>query len=202
MAYKKEKKGATLVVNQSGNREINITGNYFNRYVHHKVKIKENKTEIHVGAHKYTDYDKPIVWRAQWLKNRFINCRQKVGNCTWYINFTPSGYVVSFEEEVDRIDIGDDFKNIKKCQFLGKVMSRLNQYFKQEKDNAIVLSPYAEGPNDKMYSIKPEVLISCIDSVNKDFPYLLMSEQEAYEHAQNIFEVTQGREPELDDLPF
>jgi len=31
---------------------------------------------------------------------------------------------------------------------------------------------------------------------------MLKSRRELCEHAQNIFEVTQGREPELDDLPF
>tara|TARA_B100000900_G_scaffold408299_1_gene422349 strand:- start:2225 stop:2833 length:609 start_codon:yes stop_codon:yes gene_type:complete len=202
MAYKKEKKGATLVVNQMGNSEINVTGNYFNKYVHHQVKIKQNKTTINVGTHRYEYHDKPVVWRDKWLKSRFINCKQQIGNQLWYINYSSLGYNITFTEEVNRIDIGDDFRNIKKCQWLGKIVSRLNQYFKQEKDNSIVLSPDAEGYNDKMYAVKPEILISCIESVNKDFPYLLLTEQEAYEHAQNIFEVTQGREPELDDLPF
>ena len=202
MAYKKEKKGATLVVNQMGNNEINITGNYFNRYVHYKVNLDEKKTEINVGIHRYEPYDKPAVWKNKWLKTRFINCKQQIGSHLWYINYSAGGYNITFTEQVDRIDIGEDFKNIKKCQFLSKVASRLNQYLKQEKDNSIVLSPDAEGPNDKMYAVKPEVLISCIESVNKDFPYLLLTEQESYEHAQNIFEVTQGREPELDDLPF
>jgi len=203
MAYKKEKKGATLVVNQTGNMEINVTGNYFNRYVHHKVKFNEKKTEINVGTHRYEVYDKPVVWRDKWLQGRFINCKQQIGNHLWYINYSSEGYNITFTEEVDRIDIGDDFRNIKKCQWLGKVVSRLNQYFKQEKDNSIVLSPDAEGYNDKMYAVKPEILISCIESVNKDFPYLLLTEQEAYEHADNVYrEGAHVNEPELDDLPF
>ena len=198
MAYKKEKKGASLVVNHFGN-QLNIVGNYFNKCVHHEIDLDEKKTKIVTGTHKYQVVDKPVVWRNKWLKSRFINCKQQIGTQLWFVDFNPYGYQISFTEEVDGIVIGDDYWNIKKCQWLGKIVSRLNQYLKQEKDNTIVLHP---DTKEARYMIKPEVLISCIESVNKDFPYILKSRRESYEHAQNIFEVTQGREPELDDLPF
>ena len=200
MAYKKEKKGASLVVNHFGN-QLNIIGNYFNKFVHHEVDLDEKKTKIVTGTQKYQYIDKPVVWRDKWLQNRFINCKQQIGAQLWFVDFNAHGYQISFTEEVDSIDIGNDYWNIKKCQWLGKIVSRFNQYLKQEKDNAIVLSPDAYGHN-KMHMVKPEVLISCIESVNKEFPYILKSGRESYDHAQNIFEVTQGREPELDDLPF
>ena len=200
MAYKKEKRGASLVVNHFGN-QLNIVGNYFNKYVHHEVDLDEKKTKIVTGTHKYQVVDKPVVWRNKWLNSRFINCKQQIGAQLWFVDFNAHGYQISFTEEVDGIVIGNDYWNIKKCQWLGKIVSRFNQYLKQEKDNAIVLSPDAYGHN-KMHMVKPEVLISCIESVNKEFPYILKSGRESYDHAQNIFEVTQGREPELDDLPF
>ncbi len=198
MAYKKEKRGASLVVNQFGN-QLSIVGSYFNKWVHHEVNLDEKKTKIITGTHKYQYVDKPVVWRDKWLNSRFINCKQQIGTQLWFVDFNPYGYQISFTEEVDGIDIGNDYWNIKKCQFLGKVVSRLNQYLKQEKDNTIVIHPETK---ETRYMIKPEVLISCIESVNKEFPYMLKSGRESYEHAQNIFEVTQGREPELDDLPF
>lgn len=201
MAYKKEKRGATLVVNQYGNC-LSVVGNYFNKYVHHDIDLNEKKTKIVTGTQTYQFGDKPVVWRDKWLQNRFINCKQQIDNKLWFIDFNAYGYQVSFTEEVNDIDIGDDYWNIKKCQFLGKVVSRLNKYLKQEKDNAIILHPDAEGQNDKMLMVRPDVLVSCIESVNKDFPYMLKSREESYEYAQNIFEVTQGKEPELDDLPF
>ena len=167
MAYKKKNRGASLVVNQFDN-QLNIVGNYFNKWVHHEINLDEKKTKIVTGTQTYQLYDKPVVWRDKWLQSRFINCKQK----------------------------------IKKCQFLGKVVSKFNSYLKQEKDNAIVLHPDAEGHNDKMHMVRPEVLVSCIESVKEEFPHMLKSRRELCEHAQNIFEVTQGREPELDDLPF
>ena len=198
MAYKKEKKGASLVVNHFGN-QLNVVGNYFNKWVHHEINLDEKKTKIITGTSKYQLVDKPVVWRNKWLKSRFINCKQHIGAQLWFVDFNPYGYQISFTEEVDGIVIGDDYWNIKKCQWLGKIVSRLNQYLKQEKENTIVLHPHGNGTR---YMIKPEVLISCIKSVNKEFPYILKSRAESYEHAQNIFEATQGREPELDDLPF
>ncbi len=198
MAYKKEKRGASLVVNHFDN-QLNIVGNYFNKWVHHEINLDEKKTKIVTGTQKYQYLDKPVVWRDKWLKSKFINCKQQIDNQLWFVDFNAYGYQVSFTEEFDGIHIGDDYWNIKKCQFLGKIVSRLNQYLKQEKDNAIVLHPDAK---ETRCMIKPEVLVSCIESVNKDFPYTLKSRRESYEHAENIFEVTQGREPELDDLPF
>ena len=53
-----------------------------------------------------------------------------------------------------------------------------------------------------MHMVRPEVLVSCIEAVKEEFPYILKSREESYEYAQNIFEVTQGKEPELEDLPF
>ena len=202
MAYKKEKRGATLVVNQYGNC-LSVIGNYFNKYVHHEIDLNEKKTKIVTGTHKYEIYDKPVVWRDKWLQHRFINCKQQIDNKLWFIDFNAYGYQVSFTEEVNGIDIGDDYWNIKKCQFLGKVVSRFNQYLKQEKDNAIVLHPDAKEHNDKMLMVRPEVLVSCIESVNKEFPYILKSREESYEYAVNVFkEGSHVDEPELDDLPF
>ena len=198
MGYKKEKRGASLVMNLLGN-QLNIVGNYFDKWVYHEINLDEKKTKIVTGTAKYQYVDKPVVWRDKWLQHRFINCEQQIEHRLWFVDFNPYGYQVSFTEEVDRIEIGDDYWNIKKCQFLGKVVSRLNQYLKQEKDNAIVIHP---DTKETRYMIKPEVLISCIESVNKEFPYILKSREESYEYAQNIFEVTQGKEPELDDLPF
>jgi len=200
MAYKKEKRGASLVVNHFDN-QLNVVGNYFDKWVHHEINLDEKKTKIKVGMGKYQYVDKPVVWRDKWLQGRFITCKQQVDEHEWYINFTAFGFDLSFTEEVNRVEIGDDYWNIKKCQFIGKVYSRLNKYLKQEKDNTIVLSPDASYHN-KIHIVKPEVLTSCIKSVNKEFPYMLKSGRESYEHAQNIFEVTQSREPELDDLPF
>ena len=202
MAYKKEKRGATLVVNQYGNC-LSVVGNYFNKYVHHEIDLNEKKTKIVTGTHKYQYVDKPVVWRDKWLQNRFINCKQQIDNKLWFIDFNAYGYQVSFTEEVNGIDIGDDYWNIKKCQFLGKVVSRLNKYLKQEKDNAIVLHPDAEGYNDKMLMVRPDVLISCIESVNKEFPYVLKSREESYEYAVSTFkESSHVNESKLDDLPF
>ena len=201
MAYKKKNRGASLVVNQFDN-QLNIVGNYFNKWVHHEINLDEKKTKIVTGTQTYQLYDKPVVWRDKWLKTRFINCKQQIDNKLWFIEFNAYGYQVSFTEHIDGVDIGDDYWNIKKCQFLGKVVSKFNSYLKQEKDNAIVLHPDAEGHNDKMHMVRPEVLVSCIESVKEEFPHMLKSRRELCEHAQNIFEVTQGREPELDDLPF
>ena len=51
--------------------------------------------------------------------------------------------------------------------------------------------------------VRPEVLVSCIESVNKEFPYILKSREESYEYAVNVFkEGSHVDEPELDDLPF
>ena len=200
MAYKKKNRGAGLVVNQTGN-ELNFTGNYFNKFVHHQINLDEKKTKIVTGTHKYEMYDKPVVWRDKWLNTRFINCKQIVDSQLWFIDFNAQGYQVSFTEHIDGVDIGDDYWNIKNCQFLGKVVSKLNSYLKQEKDNAIVLHPDAYGHN-KMHMIRPDVLVSCIEAVKEEFPYILKSREESYEYAQNIFEVTQGKEPELEDLPF
>ena len=168
MAYKKEKRGATLVVNQYGNC-LSVVGNYFNKYVHHDIDLNEKKTKIVTGTQTYQFGDKPVVWRDKWLQNRFINCKQQIDNKLWFIDFNAYGYQVSFTEEVNDIDIGDDYWNIKKCQFLGKVVSRLNKYLKQEKDNAIILHPDAEGQNDKMLMVRPDVLVSCIDQLIRIF---------------------------------
>jgi len=199
MAYKKEKRGASLVVNQLGN-QLNIVGNYFDKWVYHEINLDEKKTKIITGTAKYQYVDKPVVWRDKWLQHRLINCKQQIGAQLWFVDFNPYAYQISFTEEVDDIDIGNDYWNIKKCQWLGKIVSRLNQYLKQEKDNAIVLHP---DTKETRYMLKPEVLVSCIESVNKDFPYILKSREESYEHAQNIFkEGSHVDEPELDDLPF
>tara|TARA_R110002012_G_scaffold5109_4_gene23245 strand:- start:196 stop:801 length:606 start_codon:yes stop_codon:yes gene_type:complete len=201
MAYKKKNRGAALIVIQTGN-ELNFTGNYFNKWVHHQVNLDEKKTKIVTGTYKYEDMDKPVVWRDNWLQHRYINFKQTVDNQLWFIDFNANGYEVSFTKHINGIDIGDDYWNIKKCQFLGKVVSNFNSYLKQNKNNAIVLHPEDKGVNAKRYIVKPEVLVSCIKAVNEEFPYTPRSREESYEYAQNVFEVTQGREPELDDLPF
>jgi len=200
MAYKKKNRGASLVVNQFDN-QLNIAGNYFNKWVHHEINLDEKKTKIVTGTQQYQYVDKPVVWRDKWLKTRFINCKQQIDNKLWFIDFNAYGYQVSFTEHIDGVDIGNDYWNIKKCQFLGKVVSKLNSYLKQEKDNAIVLHPDAYG-HKKMHMVRPEVLVSCIEAVKGEFPYILKLKEESYEYAQNIFDVTQGKEPELEDLPF
>lgn len=201
MAYKKKNRGASLVVNQFDN-QLNIVGNYFNKWVHHEIDLNEKKTKIVTGTQGYQYLGKPVVWRDKWLKTRFINCKQQIDNKLWFIDFNAHGCQVSFTEEVNGIDIGDDYWNIKKCQFLGKVVSKLNSYLKQEKDNAIVLHPDAYGHN-KMHMVRPEVLVSCIEAVKEEFPYILKSRRESYEHAENIYrEGTHVNEPNLEDLPF
>ena len=192
MAYKKEKRGATLVVNQENNILI-FTGTYFNKWVSHKVDLKESKTKITVGYHNHvTDVMKPVKWRDRWLQNRYIQFEQKFDNKLWYINFDAHGIQVHYTEEINGIHIGEDYKNINKAKFIGKLVSNLNSYLKQEKDNAIILHPKAEGNNTKLYMIRPDILPSCFKTAT----------QESYEYAQNIFEVTQGIEPDFDDLPF
>ena len=52
-------------------------------------------------------------------------------------------------------------------------------------------------------SLRPDVLISCIKAVTKEFPHLIVDTmQENYEYGMNIFDITQGKEPELENLPF
>ena len=44
-------------------------------------------------------------------------------------------------------------------------------------------------------------IVSCIESVKEEIPYILKSREESYEY-RNVVDITQGREPELEDLPF
>lgn len=203
MAYKKKNKGATLVVNQEDNI-LNFTGTYFNKWVSHRADLKENKTKIIVGYNNHvTDVMKPVKWRDKWLQDRYIHFEQEFDNKLWCINFDAYGIQIHYTQEIDGVHIGEDYRNINKAKFMGKLVSKLNNYLKQEKDNAIILHPKAEGNNTKLYMIRPDILPSCFKTAAEENKYLRMdTTQESYEYAQNIYETTQGKEPDFDDLPF
>ena len=86
MGYKKEKRGASLVVNHFDN-QLNIVGNYFDKWVYHEINLDEKKTKIITGTAKYQYLDKPVVWRDKWLKTRFINCQQQIEHRLWFVDF-------------------------------------------------------------------------------------------------------------------
>ena len=51
--------------------------------------------------------------------------------------------------------------------------------------------------------LRPDILPTCIDAVVKEFPHLDPNTDlnNQYEY-RNVVDISQGREPELEDLPF
>ena len=202
--YKKKNRGATLIAQKLGNT-IEITCSYFDKWVAHSANLDKNETKITVGYHKHPGiYGKAVKWRSEWLKTRFIDCNEKIDNMTWYININPHSAMINTEEIIPGIHIGEDFRNINKAKFVAKVASKLNSLLKQEKEN-VVRQHYDNIVNDDYtrLSLEPGVLESCIKIVTEELPYLVIDKEQAdYEYGINIFDISQGKEPELDDLPF
>ena len=66
-----------------------------------------------VGYHNHPGmFGKPVKWKSEWLKTKFIDNVQKVGNETWYISIDSYSARVNIERTVSGIHIGEDFKNI------------------------------------------------------------------------------------------
>jgi len=203
MAYKKKNKGAGLLVQKIDNL-IEISCNYFDKWVTHSADLDKQETKIMVGYHNHPGmFGKPVKWKSEWLKTKFIDNVQKVGNETWYISIDSYSARVNIERTVSGIHIGEDFKNIIKAKFVAKVASKINSYIKQERDLSII--PHydnADEDNPRM-SLRPDVLISCIKAVTEEFPHLDPNTDlnNQYEY-RNVFDFVASKEPELEDLPF
>ena len=203
MGYKKKNKGAGLLVQKYDNL-IEISCNYFDKWVTHSADLDKQETKIMVGYHNHPGINgKAVKWKSEWLKTKFIDNVQKVGNETWYISIDSYSARVNTERTVSGIHIGDDFRNIIKAKFVAKVASKINSYIKQERDLSIV--PHYDNTDEDSVrmSLRPDVLISCIKAVTEEFPHLDPNTDlnNQYEY-RNVFDFVASKEPELEDLPF
>ena len=203
MAYKKKNRGAQLIAQKEGNL-LRFTCSYFDKWVMHEADLDKQETNVMVGFHYYPfQYSqKPLKWMQNLLGKQFIDYTQEFDGAKWDIDLTSGGKRVIMKKVVPGIHIGDDFRNIVLAKFVAKVASNLSSYLKQEGLDAVVQHPDDADSPRKM--LRPDILPTCIDAVVKEFPHLDPNTDlnNQYEYAQNIFEVTQGREPELEDLPF
>ncbi len=203
-AYKKKCRGAELIIQHLGDNLL-LSTHYFNKHSHYDINLKEKTTEVTHGTQKYkSDRGKSpyVKWRDEWLGKRFINCDVNIDNELWYMDITP--YSFTLYKKINRNDIfmGNDFRNIQHCKFVDKVGSKLNSLLKQERDNVVIPHNDKDKESPRL-SLAPGTLESCIKAVKEEFPFLLPpNSNDGYEYAQNIVEITQGREPNLDDLPF
>ena len=200
--YKKKNRGATLTAQKLGNI-IDITCSYFDKWVAHSADLDKNETKITVGYNKHPGiYGKAVKWKSEWLKTRFIDCNEKIDNMNWYININPHSTMINTEETISGIHIGEDFRNISKAKFVAKVASNLSSYLKQEGLDAVTQHPDYDADSPRKM-LRPDILPTCIDAVVKEFPHLDPNTDlnNQYEY-RNVVDISQGREPELEDLPF
>ena len=204
MAYKKKNRGAQLVAQKEGNL-LRFTCSYFDKWVMHEADLDKQQTEVNVGFHYYpiAYCNKPLKWMKNLLGNKFIDYTQEFDGAKWDIDLTSGGKRVIMKKVVPGIHIGDDFRNIVLGKFVSKVASSLSSYLKQEGLNAVV-DHYDYDADSPRKMLRPDILPSCINAVIEEFPHLDPNTDlnNQYEYAQNIFEVTQGKEPDLEDLPF
>ena len=106
------------------------------------------------------------------------------------------------KKTVPGIHIGDDFRNIVLGKFVAKVASSLSSYLKQEGLSAVV-QHYDSVADSPRKMLRPDILPTCIDAVAKEFPHLDPNTDlnNQYEY-RNVVDIAQGREPDLEDLPF
>jgi hypothetical protein len=203
MAYKKKNRGAGLTVQKESN-VLRFSCTYFDKWVMHEAELDKQQTEVMVGFHYYpVQYNnKPLKWMENLLGNQFIDYTQEFDGAKWDIDLTSGGKRVIMRKVIPGIHIGDDFRNINLGKFVAKVASSLSSYLKQEGLDAVVQHPdYDVDSPRKM--LRPDILPTCIDAVVKEFPYLdPNTDHNAVHDYRNVVDISQGREPELDDLPF
>ena len=201
MAYKKKNRGAQLIAQKEGNL-LRFTCSYFDKWVMHEADLDKQQTEVMVGFHYYPVQYKPLKWMKNLLGNQFIDYTQEFDGAKWDIDLTSGGKRVIMKKVVPGIHIGDDFRNIVLGKFVAKVASSLTSYLKQEGLDAVVQHPdYDVDSPRKM--LRPDILPTCIDAVVKEFPYLdPNTDHNAVHDYRNVVDISQGREPELEDLPF
>ena len=199
--YKKKNKGAQLIAQKEGNL-LRFTCSYFDKWVMHEADLDKQQTEVMVGFHYYPVHYKPLKWMKNLLGNQFIDYTQEFDGRKWDIDLVSSGKRVIMKKVVPGIHIGDDFRNINLAKFVAKVASNLSSYLKQEGLDAVVQHPdYDIDSPRKM--LRPDILPTCIDAVVKEFPYLdPNTDHNAVHDYRNVVDISQGREPELEDLPF
>jgi hypothetical protein len=202
-AYKKKNRGAQLVAQKEGNL-LRFTCSYYDKWVMHEADLDKQQTEVIVGFHSYPmQYsNKPLKWMKNLLGNQFIDYTQEFDGAKWDIDLTSGGKRVNMKKVVPGIHIGDDFRNINKARFVAKVASKLSSYLKQEGLNAIVHHYDADADSPRKM-LRPDILPTCINAVTEEFPYLDPNTDlnNQYEY-RNVFDISQGKEPELEDLPF
>ena len=201
MAYKKKNRGAQLVAQKEGNL-LRFSCSYFNKWVMHEADLDKQETEVMVGFHYYPNSWKPIKWMKNLLGNQFIDYTQEFDGAKWDIDLTSGGKRVSMRKVIPGIHIGDDFRNIVLGKFVAKVASSLSSYLKQEGLSAVV-QHYDYDADSPRKMLRPDILPTCIDAVIKEFPHLDPNTDlnNQYEY-RNVVDISQGREPELEDLPF
>jgi hypothetical protein len=207
MAYKKKNRGAGLTVRKEDNI-LTFMCSYFDKWVMHEVDLDKQQTEVMIGFHYYPVQSKPLKWMQNILGNQFIDYTQEFDGATWDIDLTNHGKKVIMKKTIPSILIGDDFRNINLAKFVAKVASNLSSYLKQEGLDAVVdhhsnlyhNTIVADSPR-KM--LRPDILPTCIEVVINEFPHLDPNiDHNAIHDYRNVVEITQGREPELEDLPF
>jgi hypothetical protein len=203
MAYKKKNRGASLVAQKEDNL-LRFTCSYFDKWVMHEADLDRQETEVIVGFHYYPfqHQNKPLKWMKNLLGKQFIDYRQEFDGAKWDIDLTSSGKRVTMRKVIPGIHIGDDFRNINLGKFVAKVASNLSSYLKQEGLSAVV-QHYDSVADSPRKMLRPDILPTCIDAVVKEFPHLDPNTDlnNQYEY-RNVFDITQGREPDLEDLPF
>ena len=134
--------------------------------------------------------------------NKFIDYTQEFDGAKWDIDLTSGGKRVIMKKVVPGIHIGDDFRNIVLGKFVAKVASSLSSYLKQEGLDAVVQHPDYDADSPRKM-LRPDILPTCIDAVVKEFPHLDPNTDlnNQYEY-RNVVDISQGREPELENLPF
>ena len=203
MAYKKKNRGAQLVAQKEGNL-LRFTCSYFDKWVMHEADLDKQQTEVNVGFHYYpiAYCNKPLKWMKNLLGNKFIDYTQEFDGAKWDIDLTSGGKRVIMKKVVPGIHIGDDFRNIVLGKFVSKVASSLSSYLKQEGLNAVV-DYYDSDADSPRKMLRPDILPTCINAVIKEFPHLDPNTDlnNQYDYT-NVVDITQGKEADLEDLPF
>ncbi len=203
MAYKKKNRGAQLVAQKEGNL-LRFSCSYYDKWVMHEADLVKQETELIVGFQNYSmQYSiKPLRWMKNLLGKQFIDYTQEFDGAKWDIDLTSGGKRVTMKKVIPGIHIGDDFRNIVLGKFVAKVASSLSSYLKQEGLSAVV-QHYDYDADSPRKMLRPDILPTCIDAVIKEFPHLDPNTDlnNQYEY-RNVVDITQGREPDLEDLPF
>ena len=203
MAYKKKNRGADLIAQKEGNL-LRFTCSYFDKWVMHEANLDKQQTEVMVGFHYYPiQYcNKPLKWMKNLLGKQFIDYTQEFDGAKWDIELTRGGKRVIMKKVVPGIHIGDDFRNIILGKFVSKVASSLSSYLKQEGLNAVV-DHYDYDADSPRKMLRPDVLPTCINAVIGEFPHLDPNTDlnNQYDYT-NVVDIIQGKEADLEDLPF